>query len=120
VSSFDMHMNQKGIQKFLQEFKDETYSKYDVMTVGEANGVSMDEADQWVDEKDGKMNMIFQFEHLGLWDAEEKPDLDIVSLKKVLTRWQKGLENKGWNALFVENHDKPRVVSTWGNDQEYW
>ncbi|MYL62555.1 alpha,alpha-phosphotrehalase [Bacillus hwajinpoensis] len=120
VSSFDMHMNQKGIQEFLQEFKDETYSKYDVMTVGEANGVSIDEADQWVDEKDGKMNMIFQFEHLGLWDAEEKPDLDIVSLKKVLTRWQKGLENKGWNALFVENHDKPRVVSTWGNDQEYW
>ncbi|WP_273853956.1 glycoside hydrolase family 13 protein [Guptibacillus spartinae] len=120
VSSFDMHMNQKGIQTFLQEFKDKTYSKYDVMTVGEANGVSIDEADQWVDEKDGKMNMIFQFEHLGLWDAEENPDLDIVSLKKVLTRWQKGLENKGWNALFVENHDKPRVISTWGNDQEYW
>ncbi|WP_226654213.1 glycoside hydrolase family 13 protein [Pseudalkalibacillus hwajinpoensis] len=120
VSSFDMHMNQKGIQSFLQEFKDKTYSNYDVMTVGEANGVSIDEADQWVDEKDGKMNMIFQFEHLGLWDAEENPDLDIVSLKKVLTRWQKGLENKGWNALFVENHDKPRVVSTWGNDQEYW
>ncbi|WP_394175342.1 glycoside hydrolase family 13 protein [Guptibacillus hwajinpoensis] len=120
VSSFDMHMNQNGIQEFLQEFKNETYAKYDVMTVGEANGVSIDEADQWVDEKDGKMDMIFQFEHLGLWDAEENPDLDIVSLKKVLTRWQKGLENKGWNALFVENHDKPRVVSTWGNDKEYW
>ncbi len=120
VSSFDMHMNQMGIQEFLQEFKDRTYANYDVMTVGEANGVSIDEADQWVDEKEGKMDMIFQFEHLGLWDAEEKPDLDIVSLKKVLTRWQKGLENKGWNALFVENHDKPRVVSTWGNDQEYW
>ncbi|MBN8208808.1 alpha-glucosidase [Bacillus sp. NTK071] len=120
VSSFDMHMNQKGIQEFLQEFKDETYANYDVMTVGEANGVSIDEADQWVDEEDGKMDMIFQFEHLGLWDAEENPDLDIVSLKKVLTRWQKGLENKGWNALFVENHDKPRVVSTWGNDKEYW
>ncbi|MDO6656456.1 alpha-glucosidase [Anaerobacillus sp. 1_MG-2023] len=120
VSSFDMHMNQKGIQEFLQEFKDETYSNYDVMTVGEANGVSIDEADQWVDEKNGKMNMIFQFEHLGLWDAVDKPELDIVSLKSVLTRWQKGLENKGWNALFVENHDKPRVVSTWGNDKEYW
>ncbi|WP_347548267.1 alpha-glucosidase [Pseudalkalibacillus hwajinpoensis] len=120
VSSFDMHMNQKGIQEFLQEFKDRTYANYDVMTVGEANGVSIDEADQWVDEKDGKMDMIFQFEHLGLWDVEKNPDLDIVSLKKVLTRWQKGLENKGWNALFVENHDKPRVVSTWGNDKEYW
>ncbi|WP_226536876.1 glycoside hydrolase family 13 protein [Fictibacillus halophilus] len=120
VSSFDMHMNQKGIHTFLQEFKDRTYANYDVMTVGEANGVKIDEADLWVGKEQGKMDMIFQFEHLGLWDAETNPDLDIVELKKVLTRWQKGLEKEGWNALFIENHDKPRVVSTWGNDEEYW
>jgi alpha-glucosidase len=120
VSSFDMHMNQKGIHEFLQEFKDRTYSNYDVMTVGEANGVKIDEADLWVGKENGKMDMIFQFEHLGLWDAETNPDLDIVELKKVLTRWQKGLEKEGWNALFIENHDKPRVVSTWGNDEEFW
>jgi alpha-glucosidase len=119
VSSFDMHMNQDGIQPYLQEFKDRTYANYDVMTVGEANGVSIAEADQWVSEEKGKMNMIFQFEHLGLWDAETNPVLDIVGLKKVLTAWQKGLENRGWNALFIENHDKPRVVSTWGNDDKY-
>ncbi|QTC43553.1 alpha-glucosidase [Bacillus sp. V3] len=120
VSSFDMHMNQKGIHTFLQEFKDRTYSNYDVMTVGEANGVKADEAELWVGKENGKMDMIFQFEHLGLWDAETNPDLDIVELKKVLSRWQKGLEGNGWNALFIENHDKPRVVSTWGNDKEYW
>ncbi|MDR7073970.1 glycoside hydrolase family 13 protein [Fictibacillus barbaricus] len=120
VSSFDMHMNQKGIHTFLQEFKDRTYANYDVMTVGEANGVKIDEADLWVGKEQGKMDMIFQFEHLGLWDAETNPELDIVELKKVLTRWQKGLEKEGWNALFIENHDKPRVVSTWGNDEEYW
>ncbi|WP_270180542.1 glycoside hydrolase family 13 protein [Alkalihalobacillus sp. CinArs1] len=120
VSSFDMHMNQEGIQLFLEEFKNKTYANYDVMTVGEANGVSIDQADQWVGKEQGKMDMIFQFEHLGLWDAEENSELDIVELKKVLTRWQKGLENDGWNALFVENHDKPRVVSTWGNDKEFW
>ncbi|MBM7580844.1 glycoside hydrolase family 13 protein [Jeotgalibacillus terrae] len=120
VSSFDMHMNQKGIQPLLKEFKEKTYGQYDVMTVGEANGVSIDEADLWVGEKKGKMDMIFQFEHLGLWDAETNLQLDIVELKKVLTRWQKGLENNGWNALFIENHDKPRVVSTWGNDDEFW
>ncbi|KUP04000.1 oligo-1,6-glucosidase [Bacillus coahuilensis p1.1.43] len=119
VPSFDMHMNQEGIHKFLQEFKDRTYGNYDVMTVGEANGVSADEADLWVGEN-GKMDMIFQFEHLGLWDAEDNPELDVVGLKEVLTRWQKGLEGNGWNALFLENHDKPRVVSTWGNDKEYW
>jgi alpha-glucosidase len=120
VSSFDMHMNQKGIHTFLQEFKDRTYANYDVMTVGEANGVKIDEADLWVGKEQGKMDMIFQFEHLGLWDAETNPELDIVELKKVLTRWQKGLEKEGWNALFIENHDKARVVSTWGNDEEFW
>ncbi|WP_144696708.1 glycoside hydrolase family 13 protein [Fictibacillus phosphorivorans] len=120
VSSFDMHMNQKGIHTFLQEFKDRTYANYDVMTVGEANGVKIDEADLWVGKENGKMDMIFQFEHLGLWDAETNPEVDIVELKKVLTRWQKGLEKEGWNALFIENHDKPRVVSTWGNDGEFW
>ncbi|MCA1032185.1 alpha-glucosidase [Bacillus timonensis] len=120
VSSFDMHMNQEGIHTFLKEFKDRTYANYDVMSVGEANGVKVDEADLWVGEETGKMDMIFQFEHLGLWDAETNPELDIVGLKQVLTRWQKGLENNGWNALFIENHDKPRVVSTWGNDNVYW
>ncbi|WP_080843755.1 glycoside hydrolase family 13 protein [Cytobacillus gottheilii] len=120
VSSFDMHMNQEGIHPFLTEFKERTYANYDVMTVGEANGVSVDEADLWVGDKEGKMDMIFQFEHLGLWDAETNPVLDIVELKKVLSRWQKGLESDGWNALFIENHDKPRIVSTWGNDDKYW
>ncbi len=90
------------------------------LTVGEANGVSADEAGLWVGEKEGKMDMIFQFVHLGLWDAESDADLDIVELKKVLSRWQKGLEGDGWNALFIENHDKPRVVSTWGNDTDLW
>jgi alpha-glucosidase len=120
VSSFAMHMNQEGIHDFLQEFKDETYAKYDVMTVGEANGVKTEDAHLWVGEDAGKMDMVFQFEHLDLWDAEKKKDLDVLGLKKTLTRWQKGLENNGWNALFIENHDKPRIVSTWGNDEEYW
>jgi len=51
---------------------------------------------------------------------DKKKQLDIVGLKKTLTRWQKGLEKDGWNALFVENHDKQRVVSTWENDEQYW
>lgn len=123
VSCFDKMMNIDGIHTFLEELKEETFSKYDIMTVGEANGVTVDDAsdvEQWVGEEKGKFNMVFQFEHLNLWDAEVKKDLDIIELKDVLSRWQKGLEGKGWNALFIENHDKARVVSTWGNDQEYW
>lgn len=120
VSSFDMHMNQEGIHEFLSEMQEKTYGNYDVMTVGEANGVSVDEAHLWVGEEEGKMNMVFQFEHLDLWDTDPAKGLDILGLKTVLTRWQKGLEKDGWNALFIENHDKPRIVSTWGNDKEFW
>ena len=120
VPSFDKHMNVDGIQPLLEELKENTFAKYDIMTVGEANGVKVEDADLWVGEENGKFNMVFQFEHLSLWDAEKKKDLDVVELKKVLTKWQKGLENKGWNALYIENHDKPRIVSTWGNDKEYW
>ncbi|WP_173918493.1 alpha-glucosidase [Halobacillus sp. Marseille-Q1614] len=119
VSSFDMHMNQEGIHEFLQEFKDKTYGKKNALTVGEANGVSAEEAHQWVGEE-GKMDMVFQFEHLDLWDQDAEQQLDVVGLKHALTRWQKALENNGWNALFIENHDKARVVSTWGNDEDYW
>ncbi|OTW70235.1 glucohydrolase [Bacillus thuringiensis serovar roskildiensis] len=120
VPSFDKHMNVDGIQPLLEELKENTFSKYDIMTVGEANGVKIEDAELWVGEEQGKFNMVFQFEHLSLWDAEKKKDLDVVGLKKVLTKWQKGLENKGWNALYIENHDKPRIVSTWGDDKQYW
>ncbi|KAA0546115.1 alpha-glucosidase [Bacillus sp. BGMRC 2118] len=119
VSSFDGHMNQEGIQEFLEELKEQTFARYDIMTVGEANGVKLEQADEWVGEKNGKFNMIFQFEHLGLWDKGDNGDVDLIQLKKTLTKWQKGLEDKGWNALFLENHDQPRSVSTWGNDKEY-
>ncbi|WP_226667949.1 glycoside hydrolase family 13 protein [Metabacillus litoralis] len=123
VSSFDKHMNVEGIHTYLDELKKETFAKYDIMTVGEANGVKVDNKEDlelWVSEDKGKFNMVFQFEHLALWDAESKKGLDILGLKQVLTNWQKALENKGWNALFIENHDKARAVSTWGNDKEYW
>lgn len=117
--AFDVDMNQAGIQTWLQEMKDRSLSQYDIMTVGEANGVSPDDADDWVGEENGKFNMIFQFEHLGLWNSGDS-HFDVNSYKSVLNRWQKQLENKGWNALFIENHDQPRRVSTWGDDDKYW
>jgi len=120
VPSFEGHMNREGIHVFLQEMKSETFDKYDVMTVGEASGVTVDDAELWVGERRGAFNMIFQFEHMGLWQKTADGSVDIPALKKTLTRWQKGLEGVGWNALFLENHDQPRSVSTWGDDQTYW
>ncbi|MDT0737150.1 alpha-glucosidase [Staphylococcus haemolyticus] len=117
--AFDVDMNQPGIQNWLQEMKDESLSQYDIMTVGEANGVNPDNAEEWIGEDKGKFNMIFQFEHLGLWSTGDS-QFDVKSYKEVLNRWQKRLEGIGWNALFIENHDQPRRVSTWGNDKDYW
>lgn len=119
VPCFDYMMNVEGIDDFLTEFSQKTFKNYDIMTVGEANGVGLDEADKWVSEENGYFDMIFQFEFLGLWDKDSRR-VDVPALKKVLTKWQTGLEGRGWNALFIENHDQPRRVSTWGNDREYW
>ena len=119
VESFEKHMNVEGIHKYLEELKERTFDNYDIMTVGEANGVEAEEADLWVGEENGKFNMIFQFEHLHLWGAESENKFNVKNYKKVLTKWQKALEGKGWNALYIENHDIPRVISTWGNDEEY-
>ena len=119
VSSFDKHMNVEGIHEYLEELNRNTFAKYDIMTVGEANGVNADESELWVGEEKGKFNMIFQFEHLQLWGEVGESKFNPREYKKVLTKWQNALEGKGWNALFIENHDIPRVVSSWGNDKEY-
>lgn len=119
VSSFEKHMNFPGIHRFLAELADNTFENYDIMTVGEANGVDSEEAELWVGEEDGKFNMVFQFEHLDLWDYDSDNKLSVIGLKKALTKWQNNLNGVGWNALFIENHDIPRVISTWGNDENY-
>ncbi len=119
VLALERYMNVNGIIDHLNELKEETFSNYDIVTVGEANGVSANEADHWVSEDKGAFNMIFQFEHLGLWNHEGDGKFNVKAYKDILTNWQKSLDGKGWNALFVENHDIPRVVSTLGNDNEY-
>lgn len=119
VSSFDMHMNQPGIQEFLKELKEETFEKYNIVTVGEANGVDANHADEWVGSENGKFNMIFQFEHLDLWAKDKNKGIDLPQLKETLTRWQKALDGSGWNALFMENHDQPRAISSWGDSVNY-
>lgn len=118
VESFDGHLNQKGIDLFLNEFVENTIKKFDALTVGEANGVTVEDAENWANEDTGYFNMIFQFEHVDLWGSKGT-GLDLSRLKTTLSRWQNALDAKGWNALFIENHDLARVVSVWGNDTSY-
>lgn len=115
VPSYASHMNVPGVLDYLAEICRETFSRYDIMTVGEANGVNSAQAKDWVCE--GRLNMLFQFEHLSLWSRDPAQRIDLPRLKETLTRWQK---SGVWNALYVENHDITRVVSKWGDDQQFW
>lgn len=120
----DYAFNGARVHDFLQEMNKEVLSHYDIMTVGECPKVTPHEAKLYTDEARKELNMVFQFEHMGLdkikgkskWDL--KP-LSLLDLKENLSKWQKELENTGWNSLYWNNHDQPRVVSRFGNDKEY-
>ncbi|WP_433747655.1 glycoside hydrolase family 13 protein [Falsibacillus pallidus] len=116
-------MNGPRIHEFLQEMNKEVLSKYDTITVGEAPGVTPEEAKLYTGADRNELHMVFQFEHMGLGDGPEGKwsnlSWKLTDLKKVMTRWQKGLEEDGWNSLYWNNHDQPRVVSRFGNDKEY-
>jgi oligo-1,6-glucosidase len=116
-------LNGPRVHEFLQEMNREVLSKYDVMTVGECPGTTTEDANQYANSEGTELNMIFTFEHMdidsepsGKWDV--KP-WTLSDLKEVMTKWQKGLEGKGWNSLYLNNHDQPRMVSRFGNDTSY-
>ncbi|MDN6195854.1 MAG: alpha-glucosidase [Atopostipes suicloacalis] len=116
VESFPYHMNQEGIEEYLLELVENTFDQYDIVTVGEANGVNIEDAEEWVGEEAGYFDMIFQFDHLSLWETSDH--FDFLTYKKIMTDWQNQLDGVGWNALFIENHDLVRAVSHLGDDQK--
>ncbi|MFP1647353.1 glycoside hydrolase family 13 protein [Enterococcus mundtii] len=116
---FSPFQNVSGIEDHLTELKN-VFDEYDIMTVGEASGVSANEGPEWVGEN-GYFDMIFEFDHISIWKHEKDGDLDVLSLKQSLSAWQRALDGKGWNALYMENHDVPRCVSVFGDTSpEYW
>ncbi|MCM3575067.1 alpha-glucosidase [Mesobacillus subterraneus] len=123
VSGSRHFMNGPKIHDYLQEMHGEALADYNVMTVGEMPGVNVEQAKLYTDESRNEVNMVFQFEHVdldsgpgGKWDL--KP-LKLTDLKNNFTKWQTGLEEIGWNSLYLNNHDQPRMVSRFGNDQQY-
>ena len=108
------------IHEFLQEMNREVLSKYDIMTVGETSGVTIEEAQKYAGEVRNELNMVFQFEHVengsgdyGKWTTEK---YDFKEFKRIMIKWQEELQGKAWNSLFLGNHDQPRSVSRFGND----
>ncbi|MDH6363822.1 alpha-glucosidase [Enterococcus sp. PF1-24] len=108
------YQNITGIDSYLKELQ-QVFAEYEIMTVGEANGVSADEGILWAGD-DGYFNMIFEFEHIRLWRQSKDEGFDVPAFKSALSRWQQSLDGKGWNALYMENHDIPRSVSVAGDD----
>lgn len=115
--------NGPKLHEYIRELSRETFQRYDIMTVGETWGANVDNAKLYSNPDGSEFSMIFQFEHIcaswtecGKWKQEKK---DFVKLKKIFSKWQKELQGKGWNSLFWNNHDLPRVVSNFGDDGEY-
>ena len=117
-------LNGPRLMEFLLEMKQKVLSKYDILTVGETPGVSPQDGLKITHDETGPLNMLFQFEHMDLdlvphgskWDFKT---LDLLDLKRVMTRWQKELANQGWNSLYLSNHDQPRALSRFGDDGRY-
>ena len=116
--------NGPKLHEYLQEMNKATFGDKDLLTVGETWGATPEIAKLYSNPERHELSMVFQFEH-SLLDNEpgkEKWDLkplDVMELKTVLSKWQTELGEEGWNSLFWNNHDLPRIVSRWGNDKEY-
>lgn len=116
------YMNGPRIHEYLKEMHDQVLSKYDMMTVGEMPGVSPTEGVLYTNPVNKELNMVFTFEHMGLDSVGEKWDLkplNLIDLKENFEKWQTALHGIGWNSLYWNNHDQPRIVSRFGNDQAY-
>ena len=122
-ATFNVSANGPHVHEYLQEMREKVLNNADTITVGECSGVTLEEAKKYARSDEKELNMVFQFEHMDV-DSDEKAGkwttrkMDLRNLKKILTRWQKGLQDIAWNSLYWENHDQPRSVSRFGNDSD--
>ena len=122
-ATFNVSANGPHVHEYLQEMRQKALNNADTITVGECSGVTLEEEKKYARSDEKELNMVFQFEHMDV-DSDEKAGkwttrkMDLRNLKKILTRWQKGLQDIAWNSLYWENHDQPRSVSRFGNDSD--
>ncbi len=111
--------NGPHVHEYLQEMNQKVLSKYDLLTVGECAGVTIEEAKKYANLDGRELNMVFQFEHMDLDGGESfkwnDRKIDLVELKKTLSKWQYELYGKAWNSLYWCNHDQPRMISRLGD-----
>lgn len=119
-AGFNVSANGPHVHEYIQEMNREVLSHYDIMTVGECSGVTLEEAKKYAGNDTGELNMVFQFEHM---DVDADPlnkwtdkKMYLPELKAIMSKWQQDLADTAWNSLFWDNHDQPRVVSRFGCD----
>ncbi|MBR3327967.1 MAG: alpha-glucosidase [Atopobiaceae bacterium] len=125
---FPYVVNGPRVHEFLREMNQEVLSHYDLLTVGEAGGVTIDEAKHYAAADGSELSMVFQFEHVDASLNEPAPlvgkwgtgKASMPKLRAILNKWQMELEGKAWNSLYWNNHDQPRVVSRFGDDRPKW
>lgn len=116
--------NGPHVHAYLREMNEKVLSRYDLLTVGECAGVTVEEAKKYANEEGTELSMVFQFEHMDLDGGESfkwnDRKINLVELKETLTRWQDELYGRAWNSLYWCNHDQPRIVSRLGStDVQY-
>ncbi|WDU82462.1 glycoside hydrolase family 13 protein [Caloramator sp. Dgby_cultured_2] len=119
---FKYYANGPKVHEYLQEMNREVLSKYDIMTVGETPGVTPEIGRLYVDYDRNELNMIFQFELMDIDSGKNKWDVKpwkLTDFKRIMYKWYNGLKEKGWNSVYLNNHDQPRLVSRFGDDKEY-
>lgn len=120
----EVYANGPKIHEFLKEMNQQVMSKYDVMTVGEGPGISLENGLDYVGDDRKELNMIFHFDHMfidhGPKGKFDVANIDFIRFKKIFSDWDQQLGTSGWNSIFLGNHDFPRIVSRFANDGEYW
>lgn len=117
--------NGPKLHEYVRELSHETFQKgTDIVTVGEAGNTGIDSALKFSAKDGSELSMVFQFEHMDMAHRKDKQinwvtDFSLVELKDILSKWQTALYDRGWNSLFWDNHDQPRIVSRWGTDMAY-
>ena len=114
--------NGPRLHEYLREMSREAFLEEGLVVVGEAWGADVERAKLYSAPDRSEMSMVFQFQHMCLDQEGEKWNfrpLYLPQLKQVMRTWQQGLHGQGWNSLFLNNHDLPRIVSRWGNDRKY-
>ena len=117
------YSNGPRVHEFIKEMNQKVLSKYDIVTVGEGPGINLENALKYVSEKENELNMVFHFDHLFIdYGPKGKYDpipIDFIRFKKIFSQWDNLLAEKGWNSIFLGNHDFSRIVSRFGNDKDY-